>query len=119
MSHYEPKLKMPNPYFPGVFDVNAQEVLESKDQCLLIDVREPAEFTGELAHVPGSQLMPLGSLPDQIDSLPKDKTIIFICRSGNRSAQATAFALDKGFTSVYNMSGGMIFWNQIMLPTER
>ena len=108
-----------NPYFEGVFDVAPVEVEQLRSEIVLIDVREPEEFVGELGHVPGSTLMPLGSLPQQIHSLPKDKTIVFICRSGNRSAQASAFASMQNLKNTYNMLGGMILWNNLILPIER
>ena len=119
LAYTELKSITPNPYFPGVEDVNAQEVLERKSDLVLIDVREPAEFSGDLGHVAGSELVPLGGLPENMNRIPKDKTVIFICRSGNRSAHAAAYAKELGFSSVYNMMGGMLFWNQILLPVER
>lgn len=108
-----------NPQFPEVLDVDPQEVLKNTANLALIDVRRPDEFTGELGHVPGSQLLTLDQLPGALGTLPKDKVIVFICRSGGRSAQATAFALENGFTDVYNMKGGMLLWNEYGLTTEK
>ncbi len=50
--------------------------------------------------------------------IPKDKTVVFICRSGGRSGNATAMAKDQGFANVYNMKGGMLLWNEMGLETE-
>ena len=111
--------KVENPHFDGVFDITPVELQQKMNDVKMIDVREPDEYTGELGHVPGAELVVLGTLPDQIASLPKDKTVVFICRSGGRSAKATAYALMNGFTSVYNMYGGMLNWNQLQLPVER
>lgn len=111
--------KTANPYFESVFDVAPVEVERLRSEVVLIDVREPEEFTGELGHIPGSKLIPLGSLPGQLSALPMDKTVVFICRSGNRSAQASAFAASKGLDNTYNMLGGMILWNSLLLPVER
>jgi rhodanese-related sulfurtransferase len=108
-----------NPNFPNVVDVDPQDVLNLKNNLLLIDVRRPDEFTGELGHAPGASLLTLDQLPAKLDTLPKNKTIVFICRSGGRSAQATAFALENGFTDVYNMKGGMLLWNEYGLTTEK
>lgn len=107
-----------NPDIPGVEDVHPEEVLSKKNEVLLVDVRRPDEYTGELGHIPGSQLVVLDILPQEIDNLPKDKTIVFVCRSGARSARASAFAKENGFDSVFNMKGGMIFWNELGYETE-
>lgn len=112
------KHKQANPYFPDVQDVFPQEVNDNASQLCLIDVREESEFFGELGHVPGSQLINLSSLPENLKELPKDKSIVFICRSGGRSAQASSFVQQHGFVNVYNMQGGMLMWNQLMLPVD-
>ena len=115
---YEFKNKNPNPGFSQIEDVTPQEVLVASEQLKLIDVREVSEYTGELGHAPSTELIVLSTLPEKIKTLPKNKTIVFICRSGGRSAQAAAFAKSEGFTDVYNMQGGMLLWNQLKLPTE-
>ena len=112
-------LKTENPTFPDVYDVDPKEVLEKKAQITLIDVRRPEEFTGELGHIPGAQLLTLDQLPQRIEELPRNKTIVFICRSGGRSAQATSFALESGFETVFNMKGGMLLWNERGFQIEK
>ncbi len=104
--------KTENPMIPGVFDILPEELLKEKDNICLIDVRSEAEFVGELGHVKDSELMLLDNLPENIENLPKDKSIVFICRSGNRSAQASHFAKSKGYKNTYNLKGGMLFWNE-------
>lgn len=111
--------KTSNPQYEGVFDIAPAELQQVMSQVKMIDVRQPEEYEGELGHVAGTELIPLGTLPDHLDQLPKDQTIVFICRSGARSANATAFALMNGWTHVYNMKGGMLFWNALQLPIER
>ena len=111
-----------NPDVPGVEDVDPKELWEQKailkEKLTLIDVRRPDEYTGELGHVPGATLLTLDFLPQQINELPKENPLVFICRSGARSARATAFAHEHGFTNVYNMLGGMLLWNQLGLEVE-
>ena len=86
----------------------------------LIDVRTEEEFYGELGHVPGSTLITLGEdLDKYLESKNKLEKIVFICRSGNRSGQAAELAMEKGFTDVLNMSGGMLLWNELGLETEK
>lgn len=110
--------KKDNTDVPNVQDIDPKELWEKREQVVIVDVRRPDEFTGELGHVPGSQLMVLDVLPQQIETLPKDKTVVFVCRSGNRSGRATAFAKSQGFTSVFNMKGGMLLWNELGLKVE-
>ena len=111
--------KKENPNYPGVIDVTAEEVLEKKGELTLIDVRQPDEFTGELGHIPGSTLVTLDNLPSQVAELPRDKDIVFICRSGNRSGQACTLSKMDGLTRVYNMAGGMIRWNELGYETAK
>ena len=111
--------KIENPHFEGVFDVTPEEVSQKQDHLVLIDVRQPEEFVGELGHIPGTQLVVLNTLPHELAHIPKDKTVVFVCRSGGRSAQAAAFARMNGYTEVYNMLGGMMLWNNLNLPVER
>lgn len=111
--------KTPNPGFDGVMDIHPNELNQLKDSVCLVDVRRPDEYTGELGHIAGTQLIVLDTIPQHLQELPKDKTIVFVCRSGGRSAQATAYAKSEGFSEVYNMLGGMLLWNELQLPVER
>jgi rhodanese-related sulfurtransferase len=96
----------------GVQTISVED-LTSLPQALLIDVRRDDEFVGELGHIKGSKLITLGpELETFIKSLNNNQTVIFICRSGARSASATLFAQNLGLKNVYNMQGGMISWNQ-------
>lgn len=87
-------------------------------QFILIDVRRADEYTGELGHIDGARLVTLGpDLEAYLKSGNKDDKILFICRSGMRSANATLNALSLGYKSVFNMEGGMLLWNQKNFPT--
>jgi rhodanese-related sulfurtransferase len=107
-----------NPDVPGVQDIDPNELHKKASDVCMIDVRRPDEFVGELGHIGGAKLIVLDTLPQHVDELPKDGTIVFVCRSGGRSARATAFALEHGFKSVFNMKGGMLRWNELGLPKE-
>lgn len=74
----------------------------------VIDSREPYEhFEG---HVPGSLNIPhMATLPRHKD-LATDKPILFICKSGARSAVAAEFAATVGLTDLYNVEGGILAW---------
>jgi glyoxylase-like metal-dependent hydrolase (beta-lactamase superfamily II)/rhodanese-related sulfurtransferase len=89
---------------------------------VLLDVREPVEYTGELGHIPGSILIPLKELParaeQELDPY-RDRAIIAICRAGVRSTTAAAILIALGFENVSNLKGGMLDWNDQGLSVER
>lgn len=108
-----------NPSFEGVSDLHPQEVHRIGKRVRLVDVRQLEEYHGELGHISTAELIPLDTLPEHLPGMEKKDTIIFICRSGGRSARATAFAQSLGFEAVYNMKGGMLLWNELLLPVEK
>ncbi|ACJ33906.1 Rhodanese-related sulfurtransferase [Anoxybacillus flavithermus WK1] len=79
-----------------------------KEDVVVLDVRTEEEYAS--GHIPGAILLPLQQLPDRVDELNKNKTYIVVCRSGNRSAQASELLVKEGFSSIYNMTGGMNEW---------
>ncbi|UCF63357.1 MAG: rhodanese-like domain-containing protein [bacterium] len=94
---------------------------QNAEDIIIIDVRTPEEFTGELGHIPGAVLRPLQQIETWESEFSKDKgkKIIMVCRSGNRSGVSTQYFMDKGYENVYNMSGGMRAWNKLTLPIEQ
>jgi rhodanese-related sulfurtransferase len=87
------------------------------EQLLVLDVREPDEY--RQGHVAGSTLIPLNQLSLRIDELPRERPIVAICRSGNRSGVAAGLLMRAGFQDVANVTGGIIRWQQQGLPVER
>ena len=96
--------------------------LESAARPLLLDVREREEYVGELGHIAGARLIPLRELPERAETELasfKDKDIVVICRAGVRSVTAAAILTGLGFDNVCSMKGGMLDWNDALLPVER
>lgn len=83
--------------------------LDKGDKLVLVDVREDWEYS--LAKIEGSTLIPLGTLPQSLDQLNRDSEIIAICHHGMRSADATNFLLQQGFSAVKNLVGGIDAWS--------
>ncbi len=83
-------------------------MLETKSSVALIDVREPFEF--EIARIANSQLIPLGQIASEFDEIPRDRTAVFICKSGVRSAHAIEFLREQGFDKLLNLEGGIDAW---------
>lgn len=98
--------------------INADTVnsLRSNPDVFLVDVREEYEFAA--GHIPEATLIPLGQLASRLDEIPKDKTVVAVCRSGNRSGQATQLLRQAGFDA-HNMNGGMISWEQAGFDIQR
>lgn len=95
-------------------DVNS---LRENPDVVLIDVREQYEY--DEGHIPGVTLIPLGTIPNRLDEIPTDKEVVFVCRSGNRSNQATQFLQQQGFDNVHNMLGGMNAWQEAGYDVDR
>ena len=83
---------------------------------ITLDVRTPGEFNE--GHIEGAQLIDFqsGNFENEIATLDKSKTYAVYCRSGNRSGEAVKVMSDAGFTSVYNLNGGVIDWANAGLP---
>ncbi len=91
------------------------------ERPFLLDVREPWEFGAPFGrHAPGAHLVPLGQLPGRLHELPRDPAaeVLVICKSGGRSARATAFLIQEGRRRVFNVAGGTDGWVRAGLPTE-
>jgi glyoxylase-like metal-dependent hydrolase (beta-lactamase superfamily II)/rhodanese-related sulfurtransferase len=104
--------------FAGIWEIEPQALEEAAGKAQLIDVREPAEYTGPLGHIRGSMLVPLGELGKRTDELDRDRPIVAVCRSGARSAQAVVLLQKAGFSSVANLAGGMLRWRAAGYPVE-
>jgi rhodanese-related sulfurtransferase len=72
---------------------------------LVVDVREPLEWG--LGTLPDALRISMSELVEKMDDLPRDRAILFVCRSGSRSHQVAQFLKLSGFQRVANMEGGM------------
>jgi rhodanese-related sulfurtransferase len=91
----------------------------NKQGALLLDVREPDEYSA--VHAPEAKLIPLGELSARLQEIAsyKDKPIVVMCRSGNRSAKAVALLKEAGYTQVSNVKGGIKSWESEGLEVIR
>jgi len=83
---------------------------------VLLDVRTPGEYND--GHIPSSILMNIyeSTFVDDIQKLDRNKNYYLYCRSGNRSHHAGQLMKRLGFKNVYNLSSGIIDWNE---PLEK
>ncbi len=90
-----------------------------KNDVLLIDVRTSDEIAELSYDIKNIMAIPLDSIEKNIYSIPKNKQVILVCQSGNRSEQAYELLKKKGFINIANMEGGMNAWIEAGLPTKR
>ncbi|MDA8889879.1 molybdopterin-synthase adenylyltransferase MoeB [Cyclobacteriaceae bacterium] len=77
----------------------------------LIDVREPYEF--EAGNI-GGQGIPLGELAASVNLIDKNRPVVFLCKSGKRSAQAieNITSLAPGYSNLRHLKGGLLSWKE-------
>lgn len=103
---------------PSVNTLEATQMINRQD-ALVLDVREQAEFAQ--AHILNSRALPLSQLEARVGDIEKfkDKPVIVYCATGNRSSTAAATLRKRGFSKVFNLSGGFVAWQQAGLPVQR
>ena len=87
---------------------NEELLNQLKEEDILLDVRENAEFA--FGHVEGARSIPLGELDQRMNELDQNATIYVICRTGKRSDLAAQKLANNGFTKVWNVVPGMTSW---------
>jgi glyoxylase-like metal-dependent hydrolase (beta-lactamase superfamily II)/rhodanese-related sulfurtransferase len=101
--------------FAGGLEIDPTWVAEHRGAVAILDVREPAELTGELGRIEGSVHIPLGELRARLAEVPAGKPVVCVCRSGRRSAQAAVILEKAGVGPCANLAGGMIRWRALGL----
>ena len=102
---------------PPDIDVATAASLRGQPDVVTLDVRTPEEYAQ--GHIPGVVPIPLDQVPSRLAEIPKDKTVIVTCRSGNRSNQAAQLLRQRGYDNVHNMLGGITAWEQAGYPVEK
>jgi rhodanese-related sulfurtransferase/uncharacterized protein with PQ loop repeat len=94
--------------------------LQEEPKPIIVDVRQPDEFAGELGHLPGARNLPLGALPHRSAELSSfmERQVVLVCRTQMRSAKAASILEDAGFTNVAVLRGGMVEWARRRFPIE-
>lgn len=100
------------------WDIDAKELserLHRGERLRLIDVREPHEW--EIAHIDGAELVPLAVLPEHMHEFDSAENMVFLCKSGSRSARAVNLLRTAGFRKVRNLRGGINAWSRDVDPS--
>ncbi|KAB2903637.1 MAG: rhodanese-like domain-containing protein [Anaerolineae bacterium] len=96
--------------------ISPSEVEPRLKDYYVLDVRQPEEF--QIEHIDGAKLIPLNQLPKKLGTLPRDKEILCVCRSGSRSGAAVRHLTGAGYKAV-NLSGGIVAWRRAGLPLKK
>lgn len=91
-----------------IIDIEEFKTYIGKENVQIIDVRGVTEY--EAAHVEGAENLFVGTLPDHLEKISKDKQLVIHCQAGDRSALAYSILAKNGFKNVKNYSGGMKEW---------
>ena len=84
--------------------------------AFVLDVRTQEEWNE--FHAPNTTLIPLDQLSARVNEVPRDRQIVVVCRSGNRSQQGRDILLNAGFGQVTSMTGGLSEWRANGYPIE-
>jgi adenylyltransferase/sulfurtransferase len=94
---------------------DARRLLVDDDRhALLIDVREPWET--EICRVDGAEFIPMRQIPERLETLPRDRTLLIMCHHGARSMNVTQYLRSRGFDDVTNIAGGIAAWAENIDP---
>jgi rhodanese-related sulfurtransferase len=88
----------------------------AQNGAFVLDVRTVEEWNE--FHAPNSTLIPLEQLASRLNEIPRDRRIVVVCRSGNRSQQGRDILLNAGFAQVTSMTGGLTEWRTSGFPIE-
>jgi rhodanese-related sulfurtransferase len=88
--------------------------LDAGEDFSFIDVRTPEELA--IARIPQAEPLDFNN-PTKYMSLPKDRRLVFSCRSGVRSLDVAAYFIGHGFQNVHSMSGGILAWSEQIDPS--
>jgi rhodanese-related sulfurtransferase len=103
---------------PEVGPMEAVQLLNRRD-AVLIDIREPAEFSA--GHAPNARNIPLAQLDKRIGELDKlkNRPAVVVCQTGSRSHAAITLLKKAGFAEVVVLAGGIDAWQHANMPVER
>lgn len=112
------------PHIRELMPWDVDELRQTNPELLVVDIREADEYAA--GHIQGSYHVPRGVLEaacdwgysDTVPALAqaRDKPVVLVCRSGNRSALAALTLQLMGFQQVYSMKTGIRGWNDYELP---
>jgi adenylyltransferase/sulfurtransferase len=92
-----------------VSPTEAKKLISTQIEIQVVDVREPFEF--EMGNIGGVNI-PLKALEQNLEKIKKEKPVIVLCKSGGRSSQAVTKLNTLGYSTVMNLTGGLLQWKK-------
>jgi len=86
---------------------------DAEGDSFILDVREYQEWMA--GHVAHAVHVPMGEVVERVGELPRDRRIVCICRSGNRSGRVAGWLVQQGYDAV-NLAGGALQWVSLGHP---
>lgn len=87
---------------------------KDKSSFIFLDVRTPSEYQD--GHIPGAINMPIQTLSEHLQDIPKNKQLYLYCESGVRASRAATLLRNSGFKKVYNYEASMRGWRNASYP---
>jgi len=98
---------------------NFDKKLKESKEAILIDVRTPGEYgQGHLANALSIDIY-ANDFKSRVGKLDKSKPVFVYCKAGSRSGSAVDMMSDMGFKEIYDLSGGIMAWQQAKKPIEK
>jgi rhodanese-related sulfurtransferase len=98
-----------------ILPLEVKQRLDRREKMLLVDVREPHEHA--ICHIEGSVLIPMGTIPANLQKLDVDEDVICFCHHGMRSMDVANWLRAQGVKSAKSMAGGIDRWSIEIDPT--
>jgi rhodanese-related sulfurtransferase len=105
------------PNYKNVTPRELKEKLDRGEEPVLLDVREPWEFS--LTRIEGSRLIPMAEIFDCLPDLDPHAETVVICHHGARSAYVTRILNRSGFENAYNLEGGLDVYSSVDVSVSR
>jgi rhodanese-related sulfurtransferase len=102
--------------FKVISPKEAQAMIASRPDLLVVDLREPAEL--KEGHIEGSVLIPVSDLSRGTKSLPSNHPLLLVCAVGGRSYGVGRYFSLKGYPEIYSLKGGIDNWKKDGLPLK-
>jgi adenylyltransferase/sulfurtransferase len=101
---------------PAMTVTQLRQLVDTGEPFVLLDVREPLEWSISNLGAYGATLIPLSELPDRLAELDPASQLVVYCRTGARSDMAVRFLMENGFDQVWNLAGGINAWAREIEP---
>lgn len=97
-------------------EISALEASKLRDdpEVLFVDVREADELS--ICSIAGAIHVPMGTIPERLGDLPKEKSLLVFCHHGMRSLRVAQYLKARGYDNVINLRGGIDAWAEFVEP---